>query len=266
MADVYPGAVLKLLGPQTEPLIHPRILVFHTMVGYLKSTDALFRTNGYSGVESSFGVGGPWDGVGLDGAVWQWQFTDRQADAQAAGNAFCDSVETSDGGDPDRPWSQKQQKSLIDLTVWWCRQTGSPCRLVTSETDHGIGYHRQFADWNPNAHSCPGNVRLAQLKGVIIPSAARILKPTPSPTPAPKPIPVPLVQEEEMSTHVIRVTDLGYYVGWAGASDLYAKGIPGPYADALDEIADWGTSGKVLSMNAAQFRAMYTLVPATAAV
>lgn len=77
----YPGASWRPLGTQSEPLITPRVLVFHTMVGYLRGTDSLFRREGYTGTESHFGVGGPWDGGALDGAVWQWQSIDRQADA-----------------------------------------------------------------------------------------------------------------------------------------------------------------------------------------
>ena len=63
----YPSASWRPLGTQSEPRITPRILVFHTMVGYLKSTDSLFRGQGYTGTESHFGVGGPWDGAALDG-------------------------------------------------------------------------------------------------------------------------------------------------------------------------------------------------------
>ena len=72
----YPSASWRPLGTQSEPAITPRILIFHTMVGSLKGTDALFRGQGYTGTESHFGVGGPWDGAALDGAVWQWQSID----------------------------------------------------------------------------------------------------------------------------------------------------------------------------------------------
>jgi len=181
METRYPAADWRPLGPQTEPAIVPRILVFHTMVGYLASTESMFRSGGYTGVESTFGVGGPWDGAALDGAVWQWQDLGHQADAQAAGNAYCTSIETSDGGQPSRPWSPAQLAALVDLTVWWCRQTGAPARLVKATTDRGIGYHRQFSAWNPNAHDCPGDVRLDQLLHHVIPTAAAALAdPTPT--------------------------------------------------------------------------------------
>ena len=85
MLTRYPAAEWRPLGEQTEPGITPRILIVHTMVGYLRSTDTMFRKQGYTGTESHFGVGGPWDSSDLDGAVWQWQSIDRQADAQNAG-------------------------------------------------------------------------------------------------------------------------------------------------------------------------------------
>jgi hypothetical protein len=109
----------------------PRILVFHTMVGYLKSTENYFKTvngAGYSGPESHFGVGGSWDGDALDGVIWQWQGLLNQADAQFdPANNWCTSVETSDGGiwKPRTPaWSAKQLTSLIKIGAFWCKATG----------------------------------------------------------------------------------------------------------------------------------------------
>ena len=151
----YPKAERKPLGAQTEPSIGvPRVLVVHTIVGNLRGTDAMFRRQGYDGVESTFGIGGPWEPGDLDGVVWQWQALDRQADAQGAGNAYATSVETADGGKPDRSWTPKQIDALTDLIVWWCRQTGHPAQMVTGTGGSGIGYHSQFTAWNPNNHSC----------------------------------------------------------------------------------------------------------------
>lgn len=176
MDTTYPGAVLKPLGRQTEPLIGtPRILVVHTMVGGLRGTDSMFRAQGYTGTESHFGLGGPLDGSDLDGVLWQWQTLDRQADAQNAGNAYATSVETSDGGDPSRPWSDRQITALAGLAVWWCRQVGAPARLVTSTDDRGIGYHAQFREWAPDGRSCPGPVRIEQLRTIVIPRVAAAL-------------------------------------------------------------------------------------------
>ncbi len=182
----YPSASWRPLGTQSEPRITPRVLIFHTMVGYLKSTDSLFRGQGYTGTESHFGVGGPWDGASLDGAVWQWQSLDHQADAQNAGNAYATSIETSDGGDPLRAWSTKQLNALVALGIWWCQQTGAPARKVTSTSQSGIGYHAQFKDWAPDGRSCPGRTRIAQLIDVVIPRiAAGLNQPPPPPPPNP---------------------------------------------------------------------------------
>ncbi len=177
----YPAASWRPLGTQTEPRITPRILVFHTMVGYLRGTDSLFRRQGYTGTESHFGVGGPWDGSALDGAVWQWQSIAYQADAQNAGNAYATSIETSDGGDPLRAWSTKQLNALVGIGLWWCRQTGAPARLVSSTSQSGLGYHAQFKAWAPDGRTCPGRTRIAQLINVVIPRIAAGLGEDPPP-------------------------------------------------------------------------------------
>ena len=181
METRYPKAVWRPLGAQSEPLIGvPRILVFHTMVGSLKGSDAMFHRDGYTGTESHFGVGGPQDGPELDGAVWQWQSIDRQADAQNSGNAYCTSIETADGGDPTRPWSEAQLRALIALGAWWCRQTGARPRLVQNVTQSGFGYHAQFRAWAPDGRSCPGAARIRQLTTLVIPGVAAALTPTTS--------------------------------------------------------------------------------------
>ncbi len=163
------------LGAITEePPITPTVLIFHTMVGFLRGTEAMFKQGGFKGEESTFGVGGPWDGD-LDGVLWQWQDTHRQADAQFAGNAYADSIETSDGGHPTNPWSSKQIETLVRLTVDWCTMTGNPCELVKAPSGRGLGYHEQFWDWNHGDHACPGPVREGQLRTLVIPKARAAL-------------------------------------------------------------------------------------------
>ena len=124
----YPGAAYKPLGPQTEPRMTGHdIVCLHTMVGYLSSTDAYFRTAngaGYQGTESHFGVGGRWgkDGtLGLDGTVWQWQDLAHQADANLDGNPTVISVETADNAARQiQPWTPAQVESLARLLAWLC--------------------------------------------------------------------------------------------------------------------------------------------------
>jgi hypothetical protein len=166
-----PWAQWRPLGPITdEPSIVPTVLIFHTMDGYLRGTEETFKQSGFHGTESTWGLGGPWDGS-LDGVLWQWQDTHRQADAQFEGNAYANSVETSDGKAYTHPWSSKQIAALIRLTVDWCKLTGNPCKLVTEPHEKGLGYHAQFEIWNRDHHTCPGPVRLGQLRMTVIPKA-----------------------------------------------------------------------------------------------
>jgi hypothetical protein len=158
----YPQAERRNIPPgPNDPPIHARIAVIHTMAGWIEGAEARFRDG--SGVEAHFGVA-------LDGRVWQWRDTLYQADAQAGGNDYCISVETEDGGQPETRWTPAQFDRLVELVAWLGIEHAIPMRLVTSTDERGIGYHRQFATWNPNAHSCPGDVRLAQLTAELLPT------------------------------------------------------------------------------------------------
>ena len=170
MQLTYPGARYRPLGKQTEPNIGiPRLLIWHTMVGYLGSTENMFKAAGYSGTESHFGLGGRYDPDGLDGMLYQWQTLDHQADAQVAGNAYATSIECSDGGRWQEGFSAAQIESSIRLGTWWCQQTGNPATKATAWNGRGLGYHNMFEEWNPQAHSCPGPARAEQLESVIWP-------------------------------------------------------------------------------------------------
>ena len=196
----YPGAKKRPLGPQTEPRIStPKILIVHTMSGYLTGTDAYFRAQGYTGTESHFGVGGQYDGD-KDGEVWQWQDLAHTADAQYEGNAIATSVETSDGNKGNVPWTAKQVEAIVKLGVWWCKQTGNPAKIVTSPDGKGFGWHAQFRVWNKAGHDCPGSARLLQYKTQIVPEIAKRLAGTTTPPAATAP-PFPgrvLVDQEPM--------------------------------------------------------------------
>lgn len=196
-----PFAKKRPLGTQTEPRIGtPRIMILHTMSGYLAGTDSYFRTGGYDGTESHFGVGGNWD-KGRDGEIWQWQSLDHSADAQFGGNAYATSVETSDGAHDNVPWSDKQLAAIIKLGHWWCVQTGNPARLVKAPSEHGFGYHALFHEWNKNDHNCPGAPRVRQLKTEVIPEIAHLLG-----GPAPKP-PVPPAVVPQWPGRILEVAD-----------------------------------------------------------
>jgi N-acetylmuramoyl-L-alanine amidase len=150
--------------------ITPRVVIVHTMVGSLLGTDNLFRNS--SGLESHFGIGGPTDGADRDGAIFQWMDTDRRADANLDANDFAISIETSDGGDPSRPWSSKQLDALVGLIDALCDHYDIPRRICDRWDGSGLGWHVMFGapgHWTPVSKTCPGPVRIAQLKNEVFP-------------------------------------------------------------------------------------------------
>ena len=159
---------------ESQPRIEPRLVIVHTMDGTLLGTDNLFRTQ--SVFESHFGVGGPTDGADLDGVIFQWMDTDRQADANRNANGFAVSIETSDGGDPDRPWSPKQLDALVRLIGALCDHYEIPRQICDRAEGSGLGWHVMFGapgPWTPVAKTCPGPVRIKQLKDTVFPAVMR---------------------------------------------------------------------------------------------
>lgn len=163
----YSGALWKPLasGHQTEMGSHDFICL-HTMVGYLTSTDAMFRQGGWSGTESHFGIGGKWGGdvaKELDGDVWQWGDYRYKADANLNGNSEVISIETADNAprlvEDIAAWTPKQLNSIVKIVAflcskkahedcpsnWECHKSGIPAKLVldTKPGRRGIAYHRQ---------------------------------------------------------------------------------------------------------------------------
>lgn len=162
---------MKLLG-EPEPLIRARMIIVHTMDGFLRGTDSHFRNS--SVFEAHFGIGGPADGPEFDGVIWQWVDTASQADANGHANDFAISIETSDGGEPSTPWSSRQLDALIRLINRLCELHAIPKRMVTAFNDPkgGLGWHAMFREWNPNGHACPGATRVDQLKTQVFPALA----------------------------------------------------------------------------------------------
>lgn len=156
----------------TQPAISPRLVIVHTMVGSLRGTDSFFRNS--TGIEAHFGIGGPTDGPELDGAVWQWIDTDTQADANYHANPFAVSIETSDGGNPDNPWSPKQLASLVRLIGWLCDAYNIPRVLTPTWDGKGLGWHAMWgapSPWTPAVgKTCPGPVRIDQFKNTVLPA------------------------------------------------------------------------------------------------
>lgn len=156
----YPGARWRPLPEQgTQRAITPTQLVLHSAVGRGSIFGYLAKTSVV--VESTW-----W--VGLDGKVEQYMSAREKAEAQWLGNPRALSVETADNGDPDTfPWTREQVEALAQLAAWCHVHLGIPLRLCRSWDDPGIGYHRLFPQWNPNKHSCPGTVRIAQVEQII---------------------------------------------------------------------------------------------------
>lgn len=166
------------LGPQIEPPIDPTVMIYHIIVGSADAGYGVFKPGGYAGDESTFIVCGPRDVAAghKDGELWQIQNCRRQADAQFAGNAYADSVETS--GMPNEPFSSAMMETLIRLTAEWCDHFKRPCKLVPSSGPigpGGLGYHELRADWNTDHHVCPGAVREGQIRQFIIPKTRHAL-------------------------------------------------------------------------------------------
>ncbi len=191
----YPGASWRPLGAQTQPRMSSHeVVCLHTCVGFLASTDAMFRDQGFGGTESHFGVGGKWGsdaGQGLDGAVWQWQDLDFTADANLEGNPRVISIETADNA-PQLPgdieaWTPAQVDAIVDLVAWLCRTYAIPARLIadTVPGTKGIGYHAQGTAatlpagaerWSTTVGKpCPTARRIAQITAEIIPRVQQAL-------------------------------------------------------------------------------------------
>jgi N-acetylmuramoyl-L-alanine amidase len=155
---------------ESQSQITPRVVIVHTMVGSLKGTENFFTKS--TGLESHFGIGGPTDGANLDGVIFQWMDTDRRADANLDANAFAISIETSDGGDPSRPWSSKQIDALVRLINALCDHHSIPRKICDRWDGSGLGWHVMFGapgHWTPVSKSCPGPVRIKQLKNDVFP-------------------------------------------------------------------------------------------------
>jgi hypothetical protein len=143
-----------------DPPITARIICIHTMDASIESAeDHFFSTP----LEAHFGVA-------MDGRVWQWRDTSIQADSQFDGNEYCISIETEDKHKPETRWTDIQLERLVELITWIGDQHDIPFRMVETTQERGIGFHRQFPEWNHDNHSCPGDTRLAQLKNELIPA------------------------------------------------------------------------------------------------
>jgi hypothetical protein len=195
-----------LSGSQTQPRMTAHdFFCFHTMVGSLAGTRAMFRANGYGGTESHFGTGG-------GGEVEQWQDVAFTADANYQGNPTVISVENADLGPGFDRWNTNdgsavpaftdaQVRALVALGAaaclpgdrpgsmharcphdWACYRVGIPPQLVpdTRRGRRGLAYHAQGVPGNglvaggvqwstARGKVCPGARRIRQLRETIVP-------------------------------------------------------------------------------------------------
>lgn len=108
-------------------------------------------------------------GLGYDGRLGQYIGTHTRADANAAANNRALSLESASNTGATDPWTDEQIETLVRVMDWAAREEGIPRRICRTDTDPGFGYHRQFASWNPNGHSCPGDARVRQFKEILMP-------------------------------------------------------------------------------------------------
>lgn len=170
MNDVYPLATLQLLDPETrtEPQIEGKALIFHRH-GTAATSQAIGRYFGRRDVlvESTFSCA-------RDGRMYEFQYLDRQADAQAAANGFAWSVESEDFAEASERWTQAQIESMGQLAAWLHLHKGLPLRMMDRPDGGGLGglgWHSQYPSWNPNHHDCPGHVRALQVEREVLPAA-----------------------------------------------------------------------------------------------
>lgn len=188
-AHQHPGSEWRPLPEdRTQPLIRPRAIILHSIVGSARGAVASFDKGS---LESTFVVL-------KKGAPWQLMAANRRADANRHANAFAISIETEDNGDPNTdPWTPHQLDQIVDICVWACREYDIPARLIPAWDSSGIGYHTLFGSpspWTPVAKSCPGRVRIEQFHTVVLPRIIAALG-APAPAAVLPPLSEPTVRE-----------------------------------------------------------------------
>lgn len=158
----------------------------HTMVGGLIGTNNYFRGPGAVGL-TDYGIGGPWDGQGWNGAIIEWidpaaaispYANGKVGEARAAYgdaarfiarfgiepavNADVRSIEHSDAGLPermDRPWDGQVDMSC--LLKAWVHFT------VAGQRPDAIDWHLYHAETGTSHQGCPGPWFWANAEAVV---------------------------------------------------------------------------------------------------
>lgn len=146
----------------SEPAIVPRVAVLHRH-GSKGSSEAVGRYFDRVGSESHFSIK-------RDGTIVQFVPVDRQADAQWDANAFAVSIETEDDGIWEAAWTGAQIDAIVRLLFWLNAEWGIPLHECTGPYGSGVGWHKQFDQWNKSSHYCPSDGQVDQIRNHILPA------------------------------------------------------------------------------------------------
>lgn len=220
----YPGALWRPLPDRTAP-IAPTQAILHSAVS---NADSLFPYFSRSdvGVESHFYVR-------RDGFVEQMVDTGMRADANYKANSRAVSIETWDGGDPDKtPWTPQQIDAMARLLAWLHHTHGIPLTRTTAWDSPGVGGHSDYPGiWTPvRGKTCPGLIRRPQVDDVI--AAARVIAAPDNPPPREGTVPTMMIVKFGGSKWRLITGDRIVGVTEEFASQAIAAGIP--YVGAAD--------------------------------
>lgn len=163
-----PGAIRKPI-PQTssDPNIIVAGAIFHVAVSEADSLHDFFERDG--GIEST-------GYIRRDGTIEQYRPLNVECDAQFDGNSWIEadgkrygftSWETQGMGVGE--WTPEQLDAIKKIIRFHHDHWGTPLQMPATWNGRGFGYHRLFSQWNHNNHSCPGDGRVRQFRGVIVP-------------------------------------------------------------------------------------------------
>lgn len=160
-------ALHKPIPPgSNDPHITPVGVVCHVAVSKAASLHNFFEHDG--GIGSHFYVR-------YDGTIEQYRSIWIEADAQVKGNSFwrngrlCGYVSIETEGMGHGHWTPEQVAAIKRIICFVRAQSPFPARVCRAWDDPGVGYHCQFPEWNPDAHSCPGPDRVPQFHREIKP-------------------------------------------------------------------------------------------------
>jgi hypothetical protein len=166
----------------------------HTMVGTLMGTDAWFRRGAASNGLTDYGIGDVSDGAANDGRILRWNdplgrphpgvspnrwgwasgpCNGMEGDGPAfvkkyganAVNGYLVSIERSDGGNPERPPSDKYLESFCLLTAYWADQAKVPWDSFPLNPVNGLTFY--YGHYEFSTKSCAGYAVRAREPDVV---------------------------------------------------------------------------------------------------